>query len=59
VLAIEIYDINGATVYTDNWNVNADDNIKQLDLSKLSSGIYLAKVSSPQGSTMIKVSVER
>jgi hypothetical protein len=58
-LNIEIYDISGAKVYEQNWKVNADSNTKTIDLSQLSTGLYLAKVSSAQGSTTIKVSVER
>ena len=58
-LNIEIYDISGAKVYDQNWKVNADSNTKTIDLSQLSTGLYLAKVSSAQGSTTIKVSIER
>jgi len=58
-LAIEVYDITGAQVYTGSWKVNANNNTENLDLSKLNSGIYLAKISSSQGSTMIKVAVEK
>ena len=55
MLTIDIYDITGAKVYSENWKVNADSNVKNLDLSNLSTGMYLAKVSSSQGSTMIKI----
>ncbi len=55
MLTIQIYDITGAQVYSENWKVNTDSNVKNLDLSNLSTGMYLAKVSSSQGSTMIKI----
>ena len=58
-LTIEVYHITGDQVYAENWKVIADDNVTNLDLSKLSSGIYLAKVSSSQGSTMIKVAIDK
>ena len=58
-LTIEVYNITGDQVYAQNWKVNADDNVTNLDLSRLNSGIYLAKVSSSQGSAMIKVAIDK
>jgi minor extracellular serine protease Vpr len=59
ILSIEVYDITGEQLYTDSWKVNADNNVKSFGLSKLSAGIYLAKVFSSQGSAMIKIVIEK
>ena len=57
VLTIAVYDINGKEIYNSNWSVNSGSNHKDLDLSKCSKGVYLVKVSSEQGQSMIKVAV--
>ena len=56
-LAIEVVDLMGNQVFNDHWKVNAIDNFKNIDLSRLSAGMYLAKISSSQGSAMIKVGI--
>ena len=58
-LSIEIYDLMGSQVYAENWKVNAADTVKSMDLSALSAGMYVAKISSAKGSAMIKVAIEK
>lgn len=56
-LTVEAYDISGKIIYADEWKVIAGKNNTSLDLSKYSTGMYLVKVASSQGQSMIKVSV--
>ena len=54
---IEVFDLNGRTIFAETWSVSAGLNSKTLDISKLNSGIYITKLSSVQGSAMIKTTV--
>lgn len=56
---IEVFDLNGRTVFTETWNVSAGLNSKNMELSKLSNGIYITRLSSPNGSAMIKTTVAK
>lgn len=56
-MTIQLYNISGQQVYTEQWNVNTGFNSKTLDLSKMGSGVYITKLSSPQGSAMIRTEV--
>jgi subtilisin family serine protease len=56
-LTVEAYNITGQQVYNDEWKTNSGSNSKNIDLSKCNSGMYLLKVSSTRGQSMIKMSV--
>jgi subtilisin family serine protease len=58
-LNIEVYDVTGARVYIANKQTTVSTNRIDLDLSMLSSGMYLAKVTTARGAAMVKVAVER
>ena len=56
-LSVEVYDLSGQRVFTDEWKVVPGLNNKHLDLSKLSSGVYITKVSSDTRSALIRMVV--
>ena len=53
-LSVEVYDINGKLVFSQPWHVVPGANSKQLNLSNLAKGIYLTRVSSQTGFSVIK-----
>jgi minor extracellular serine protease Vpr len=55
---IEILNITGSLVMAENWNVTTGNNQHPLDLSALSKGLYLVKVTSKEGSVNIKTVVK-
>lgn len=57
VLNVSVYNLTGSLVYSSDWKVNAGTNRRQLQLSALSSGIYVAKISSDKGATTIKLNI--
>ena len=54
---IEVFDLNGHQVFNEVWSVSAGMNTKNLNISKLASGIYISRLSSTQGSALIKTTV--
>ena len=54
---IEVFDLNGHQVFNEVWSVSAGMNTKNLNISKLASGIYITRLSSTQGSALIKTTV--
>ncbi len=56
-LNVEVFDLDGQLMFKDEWKVAAGTNNKRLDISKLSSGVYLTRVSSAQGSALIRTAV--
>jgi len=59
ILTVEIYDIMGGLIHSENWKVSGNGDVKNFDLSNLSAGMYVAKVSSTQGTTVNKITIER
>jgi len=58
MLRIEIYDITGKLLKTENWWVAVGANSKQLHLSDFTPGIYLTKIISESGFNVIRTVIE-
>ena len=56
--AINVLDLSGRIVFTQNTNSIEGMNYTQLDLSKLAKGAYMLSVQSTQGSRQVRVVVE-
>lgn len=54
-LSVTVTDISGKIVLNENWNVNAGNNKRNLNLVSLPSGIYLTTITGLQGSTTVKI----
>ena len=57
-LRIEVYNLNGERIYTCEWNTGAGINLQQLDLSTMPKGLYLIKVSSGEGTVVMRSLVQ-
>lgn len=53
-LLIEVYDLKGMLVYSTNWKVENGNNAKELALSSAEKGLYLVKVSSGEGTVVMR-----
>lgn len=53
-LTINIYNITGALVQSENWKTIGGTNLHAVNLSEMPGGVYLVKVSSPNGFVSIK-----
>ena len=49
----------GGLIHSENWKVSGKGDVKNFDLSNLSAGMYVAKVSSTQGTAVNKITIER
>jgi subtilisin family serine protease len=58
-LSMTLTNITGQELYTDSWKVSSGPNSHSLSLPALAEGIYLARVSSAQGYTVVKMVVSR
>ncbi len=54
IKSIEVYDISGKVIYSDNATLNKEREIK-VDLGNTASGIYFMKINSDKGSTIQKI----
>jgi subtilisin family serine protease len=53
-LIINVYNMTGALVKSENWKTNSGTNLHAVNLSDMPGGVYLVKVSSPNGFVSIK-----
>lgn len=53
-LVVEVYNLQGKRLYMANWNVTTGNNLKPVDVSILANGIYLTRVTSLYGQSVIK-----
>ena len=58
-LNIELFDILGHRVFSENWKTNAGFNFRQLNVKDLNAGIYFTKISSSKGHSIIKMTVTK
>jgi minor extracellular serine protease Vpr len=56
-LLVEIYDLKGMLVYRTNWGVENGNNTKDIDLSSREKGLYFIKVSSGEGTVVMRTVV--
>ena len=52
---IEIYNLSGSLVQSEKFNITSGDTKKQIDISNLTSGVYLLKVIANNEYKTIKV----
>ncbi len=57
-LQIDVFNINGSTVLSKKWETNTGLNSNDIDLSSVSKGLYIVKVSSDEGMATLKLMVE-
>ncbi len=53
-LQVHVYNTLGALIQTSNWKTYSGSNVLPVDLSAQANGVYLLKVSSPQGFVSIR-----
>lgn len=53
-LSFEIYDMTGGLIEAQSWKTTSGSNLRDIDLSDKPEGVYLVKVSSPDGFVSIK-----
>jgi minor extracellular serine protease Vpr len=53
-LNFEIYNMTGDLIQTESWKTNSGSNLFPVDLARMPGGVYLLKLSSPDGFVSIK-----
>jgi hypothetical protein len=53
-LNFEIYNMTGDLIQSESWKTNSGSNLFPVDLARMPGGVYLLKVSSPDGFVSIK-----
>jgi minor extracellular serine protease Vpr len=55
---VEVFNISGSTIMNRDWKVSKGENTLAIDLREMSAGVYFTKLSTREGSTVIKLVIE-